>query len=113
MREQIHLYVPAIAGALMTIMLWVSLGLRMRSVGKSLWRPAFLCLPALLIAIGYGLYWMAFFSSSDVAVKMHAARLTISHLAHVYLGDALIWIAIPWLLTGLGLLLPAFTSKGQ
>jgi hypothetical protein len=111
MREQLHLIIPAVAGAVMAVVLWVALALRLQAVGKSRWRPAMLCLPALLIAIGYGVYWLAFFSSVDMAVQLHAIRLTISHFAGLYLGSALPWIGGTWLAVGLGLLLPAFRSR--
>jgi hypothetical protein len=113
MREQLHLIVPAIAGAVMAIILWGALALRLKAVGKSRWRPALLCLPALLIAIGYGAYWLAFFSSVDMAVQLHAIRLTLGHFAGLYLGDALPWIGGAWLALGLGLLLPAFRAQGR
>ncbi len=102
MREQLHLYVPSIVGAVIALALLVVLTRAMAARGRSRWRPVLLCLPLLLVAVGYGLFWFGFFSSPATAVQLHALRLTIQHFA----GPFLPWIGAVWLASSVGLLAP-------
>jgi hypothetical protein len=79
----------------------------MKALGRSRWRPVLLCLPLLLGAAGYGLFWLGFFSSPGAAVQLHAVRLTLRHA----IGDFLPMIGAGWLaLSGL-LLLPLVRNR--
>jgi hypothetical protein len=102
MREQLHLYVPAIVGAVMALALWVVLSRAIVARGGSRWRPVLLCLPLFMGCVGYGLFWLGFFSSSATAVQLHAVRLTIQHFA----GPLLPWVGAAWLASSGWLLLP-------
>jgi hypothetical protein len=102
MREQLHLYVPAMVCAVVALALWALLARAMAARGRSRWRPVLLCLPLLLGAIGYGLFWFGFFSSPMAAVQLHAVRLTIQHFAGAFLP----WIGAVWLVLSGWLLLP-------
>jgi hypothetical protein len=102
MREQLHLYVPSMVGAVIALALWVVLTRAMVARGRSRWRPVLLCLPLLLGAVGYGLFWFGFFSSPATAVQLHALRLTVQHFA----GPFLPWIGAVWLAMSGWLLVP-------
>jgi hypothetical protein len=102
MREQLHIYVPAIFGAILVLALWVTLTRAVVARGKSRWRPVLLCLPMFMGCIGYGLFWFGFFSSPGTAVQLHAIRLTAEH----FLGPLLPWISAAWLALSAWLLLP-------
>jgi hypothetical protein len=102
MREQLHLYVPAVFGALVALALWVVLNRAVVSRGKSRWRPVLLCLPLFMGCIGYGVFWLGFISSPHTAVQLHAIRLTAGH----FLGPILPWIGAAWLVLSAWLLLP-------
>jgi hypothetical protein len=101
-RAQLHLYVPAIIGVIAALLIWFALARIAARRGLSRWRPVLLCLPLLLIAAGYGLFWWGFFSSPAMAVQLHAVRLTLEHAVGAYLP----WITGGWLAASLGLLLP-------
>ncbi len=102
MRDQLHLYVPAMVGVVLALVLWIFLGRVLAARGKSRWRAALLCLPLLLLAAGYGLFWFGFFSTPATAVQLHAVRLAIQHFA----GPFLPWIGAVWLMLSGWLLLP-------
>jgi hypothetical protein len=102
MREQLHLFVPSIVGAIIALALWIVLARAMVARGRSRWRPVLLCLPLLLGAAGYGLFWFGFFSSPATAVQLHALRLTIQHFA----GPFLPWIGAIWLVMSGWVLVP-------
>jgi hypothetical protein len=102
MLEHFHIYVPSMIGAVMALALWVVFARAMAARGKSRWRPVLLCLPLLLGAVGYGLFWFGFFSSPATAVQLHAVRLTVQHFA----GPFLPWIGAVWLALSGWLLLP-------
>jgi hypothetical protein len=91
----------AIAAALA---LWVWLARLLAGRIRSRLRAVPLALPLLLAAVGYGLYWLAFFSSPTLAVQMHAIRLTFQHLA----GPFLPFIAAVWLGLAVWPLAPLF-----
>jgi hypothetical protein len=88
--------------------LWIVLARRMKALGRSRWRPVLLCLPLLLGAAGYGLFWLRFFASPGAAVQMHAIKLTLLHA----LGDFAPWIGAGWLALSALLLLPLLRSAG-
>jgi hypothetical protein len=90
------------AGAVGAVLLWVWLSRLLRARIRSRLRAAPLAAPLLLLALGYGLYWLVFFASPTLAVQMHAARLTISY----FLGPLLPWFAGVWLLLSGWALLP-------
>jgi glucan phosphoethanolaminetransferase (alkaline phosphatase superfamily) len=99
MRDHLDLYVPAIAGVIVTLVLWVVLARALARRGKSRWRPVLLCLPLVLAAAGYGLFWFGFFSSPDLAVTLRAVQLTILHEAGAIIPWAIgIWAALSALL---------------
>jgi hypothetical protein len=102
MREHLSIYVPALLGVVLALTLWVWLSKRLTGVNRSRWRAVVLCLPLILGAAGYGLFWFGFFSSSAMAVQMHAIRLTLQH----FVGPFLPWIGGVWLLISGWLLLP-------
>jgi hypothetical protein len=102
MLDHAEIYGVALGGALLSIALWVWLAGLLAERIRSRLRAVPLCLPLLLIAAGYGLYWWAFFSSPAMAVQMHAIRLTLVHLAGAFLP----WIAGLWLVIGLWCLKP-------
>jgi uncharacterized membrane protein len=103
MREHLHLYVPALAGVVVVIAGWAALSGALAARHRSRWRAVVLCLPLVLIALGYGLFWWVFFASPASAVQMHALRLTIAHFAGPFLpGIGMSWLAISaWLLVPL------------
>ena len=109
MREHLSIYVPALVGAILTLALWISLSRRLSRVGKSRWRAVGFCLPLLLAAVGYGLFWFGFFSSSDIAVQLHAIRLTIVYFSESFLS----WAVALWLLISAWLIAPALRTKIQ
>ncbi len=102
MREHLSIYVPSLLGVLLAIALWVLLSKRLALANRTRWRSVLLCLPLVLGAAGYGLFWFGFFSSPAMAVQMHAVRLTLQHFA----GPFLPWIGGVWLLVSGWLLLP-------
>jgi hypothetical protein len=102
MREHLHLYVPALAGAVIVLILWIFLSRALAVRNLSRWRAMALCLPLMLLALGYGLFWWAFFASPASAVQVHAIRLTVSHFA----GPFLPWLAGSWLAISVWLLKP-------
>ena len=106
MREHLPLYVPALVGTVLAVILWFVLARRIRRVGKSRWRPVLLCLPLLLGALGYGLFWLGFFSSTDAAVQLHAVRLTVTY----FTGPFLSWVGGVWLVISTWLIFPALRS---
>jgi hypothetical protein len=108
LREQLHLYVPALVGANLALALWIALARAIALRGRSRWRPVLLCLPLLAGAVGYGLFWFGFFSSPSTAVQLHAVRLTIQHFA----GNALPWVALVWLMLSGWLLWPLAHRTG-
>jgi hypothetical protein len=86
-----QIYLQAALGAAGAAALWVLLARWLARRGLRRWRSVPLGLTLLAAALGYGLFWAAFFSSPAMAVQMHAIRLTIVHA----LGGAL-----PWLVAG-------------
>jgi hypothetical protein len=104
MREHLDLYGPSLVGAAIALVVWVALARAMAARGRSRWRPVLLCLPLLLGALGYGLFWFGFFSSPATAVQLHALRLTVQHFG----GAVLPWIGAIWLVLSGWLLLPLF-----
>jgi hypothetical protein len=108
MREHLGLYVPSTVGAIMALALWVVLARAMAARGRSRWRAVLLCLPLLLGALGYGLFWLGFFSSPATAVQMHALRLTVQHFA----GPPLPWIGAVWLILSGWVLVPLLRRAG-
>lgn len=102
MREHLHLYVPAMAGVVVSMALWGVLAKALARRQASLWRAAPLCLPLLLGSALYGLFWWGFFSSPAMAVQLHAIRLTIQHAVDGFAP----WLIAAWILTSLALLFP-------
>jgi peptidoglycan biosynthesis protein MviN/MurJ (putative lipid II flippase) len=102
-----EIYGTALAGVVATLALWGWLARAMKALGKSRWRPVMLCLPLMLAAAVYGLFWYAFFLSPGAAVQLHAVRLTIEHAVSGF-GTAII---AAWLGLSLILLLPLFHRK--
>jgi glucan phosphoethanolaminetransferase (alkaline phosphatase superfamily) len=107
MRGHLDLYVPAVAGVIAAIVLWVVLARALSRRGKSRWRPVLLCLPLVLVAAGYGLFWFGFFSSPDLAVTLRAVQLTIQHEAGAFIP----WIIGGWAALSALLLLPLLKSQ--
>ena len=97
MSGPILIYAAAATAAALSLALWIVLARLLRCGGRSAWRAAPLGALLLFAAIGYGLYWFAFFSSPGMAVITHAVRLKVMHK----LGDL-----APFLAAG-GLLLAA------
>jgi hypothetical protein len=108
MRDHLDLYIPSIVGATMALSLWLVLTRAMAARGKSRWRPVLLCLPLMLGAAGYGLFWFGFFSSPATAVQLHALRMTVQHFA----GPVLPWVGAVWLVLSGWLLLPMLRRAG-
>jgi hypothetical protein len=108
MREHLPIYVPAIVGAMLALVLWIVLARKMSRVGKSRWRAVLLCLPLLLGAAGYGLFWLGFFSSPDAAVQLHAVRLTTVYFTASFLP----WFGGVWLALSAWLITPALRTTG-
>ncbi|MGL4636316.1 MAG: hypothetical protein ACRCWF_10065 [Beijerinckiaceae bacterium] len=102
MREHLSLYMPAVVGFVLAVILWVFLSRKLAAANRSRWRAVLLCLPLVLGALVYGLFWFGFFSSPAMAVQMHAVRLTLQHFVMPFLP----WIAGVWLLISGLLLLP-------
>jgi hypothetical protein len=92
----------AAGGAIAALALWVWLARALGSRIRSPLRAVPLCLPLLLAAVGYGLYWWAFFASPFAAVQMHALGLAAGH----YLGPVLPWFGAAWLAASLAALMP-------
>jgi uncharacterized membrane protein len=107
MRDHLDLYVPSMVGvvAAVTAWFWLSAQLGQRDVSR--WRAVPFCLPLLMMAAGYGLFWLGFFSSPTTAVQLHAMKLAITHLV----GDYIVWIGGIWLLLCAVLLLPLVTTE--
>jgi hypothetical protein len=101
MREHLSIYVPVFVGMILSIMLWVMLSRKLARVGKSRWRAVVFCLPLFLAISGYGLFWFGFFSSQELAVKLHAVRLTIVYFTESFLPVlGVLWLMISaWLIT--------------
>jgi hypothetical protein len=75
--------------------LWAWLARQLSGRIRSRLRAVPLALPLVVCAVGYGLYWLAFFSSPTLAVQMHAIRLTLQHLAGPLLpAIAGVWLAL-------------------
>lgn len=102
MSGHLDIYGTAAAGVLAALALWIWLSGQLAARIRSRLRALPLCLPLLLIAAGYGLFWLAFFSSPGMAVQMHAVRLTVQHVAAPYLP----WIGGTWLIASLAVLWP-------
>jgi hypothetical protein len=107
MSEHIGIYSFAVVGTAAALGLWVWLARQMTARGKSRWRPVLLCLPLVLAAAIYGLFWFGFFLSPAAAVQLHAIRLTIEHAISGY-GVAII---AGWLAVSLLPLLPVLRRK--
>jgi hypothetical protein len=105
MRDHISLYVPAALGVILALALWVFLARKLAAADRTRWRAVLLCLPLLLGAAGYGLFWFGFFSSPAMAVQLHAVRLTLQHFAEPFLP----WVGGIWVLLSGWLLLPLVT----
>jgi hypothetical protein len=103
MRQQLIVYVPSLLGVVLALGLWVVLSKRLALRNRSRWRAVLLCLPLVVGAFGYGLFWFGFFLSPERAVQMHAIRLTLQHFGAPFLP----WIVGVWLLLSGRLLLPA------
>jgi general stress protein CsbA len=106
MREHLALYIPAVIGVISALVLWIMLARKMTRVGRSRWRAVLLCLPLLLGAVGYGLFWFGFFSSPDAAVQLHAVRLTIAYFTEALLP----WLGGLWLVLSAWLIKPALLT---
>ncbi len=105
MQTHFAIYMPALAVALVTLALWVAIDRALQRRIRSRLRAFPLCLPLLLAALGYGLYWWAFFASPAMAVQMYAIRLTLQH----EVGAWLPWIAGGWAALALYALRPLVT----
>ena len=71
------IYATAAVSAALSLALWIMLARLLRRGGRSPWRAAPLGALLLLAAVGYGLYWFAFFSSPSLAVPLHLLRLKL------------------------------------
>jgi hypothetical protein len=96
------IYGVAIGGVLAAIALWGWLAGQLKARIRSRLRAVPLCLPLVLAAAGYGLFWLGFFSSPATAVQLHAVKLTLQHALDGFAG----WIAAGWLVVSLVALLP-------
>ncbi|MGL4243369.1 MAG: hypothetical protein ACRCTI_19830 [Beijerinckiaceae bacterium] len=83
--------------ALAAVGFWIWLARSLAGRFRSRLRALPLVLPVLLAALGYALYWIAFFASPAMAVQMHAIRLTIAHAVGPYLP----FVAVGWLILSL------------
>ena len=101
------IYAPALIATIATLTLWVWLSRRLTARGRTRWRAVPLCLPLLLIAMGYGFYWFGFFQSPATAVQLHAIRLTVSHAVDGFAS----YMVGGWLAVSLLLLLPVFRPR--
>jgi hypothetical protein len=94
MRQHLDIYVPALFGTALTLALWYWLSRRLGERGLTRWRALPLCLPLLLMTVGYGLFWFGFFQSPALAVQLHAVRLTINHVTDGFVSYAVFaWVA--------------------
>ncbi|MCA3563295.1 MAG: hypothetical protein IOC90_05280 [Methylocystis sp.] len=107
MTGHLDLLGPALAGTIVSVVLWFWLSRRLTARGRTRWRAAPLCLPLLLVSIGYGLYWFGFFQSPAAAVQLHAVKLTVSHATESLAPYAL----AAWLAASLLLLWPIVTRR--
>jgi hypothetical protein len=89
-------------GVLAAVGLWVGLARLLAARIRSRLRAVPLALPLLMVALGYGAFWLAFFSSPATAVQLHAIRLTVAHFA----GPLLPWTVGSWLVVSAWALKP-------
>jgi peptidoglycan biosynthesis protein MviN/MurJ (putative lipid II flippase) len=73
------IYATAMVAAVLALTLWFGLARGLRRSGRSGWRAAPLGALLLFAAIGYGLYWFAFFSSPRLAILLHLIQLKVAH----------------------------------
>lgn len=102
MVDHIEIYAVSGGSALIVLALWGALSHALDRSIRSRLRAVPLCLPLLAMAVGYGLYWWAFFASPSLAVQMHAIRLMLAH----FIGPFLPWIVTGWLAFALVALRP-------
>jgi hypothetical protein len=93
------------AGTLAALALWAFLVHQLSARIRSRLRALPLAAPLVMMALGYGVFWLAFFSSPAMAVQMHATWLTIRHAVWPFLP----WVAGAWLVAGLWALRPLFS----
>jgi hypothetical protein len=89
-----HILATSALGVILALMLWMWLARRLAHAGKSRWRAVPLCLVLLLIPLGYGVFWLVFFSSPAAAVQAHAIRLTLEH----FIAPFAPWTGVSWLI---------------